>query len=324
MIRKDSQAGAALLSILLIVATLSVAAVVATRAIATQTTIQKLSSRRTLANWAARSAEAAALASVSDLINGSRLPAMGDNDGRSQAFALPVAGGQVILELREQAPCLNLNTLASGDPETQRRSTAAFKTLFQDLGIPERDAARLIAVIADWIDADEIERLDGAESSYYLSQPLGFRAANQLMQSFSELDALPGFTRELREAMSEFTCILPGTEAAPINLNALTTESAPVLRAATQGALSMAEARRFIESRPATGWASLQDVRKYATGQPDLENALSGLPLAVQGRYFIGEGDARFDAGDWSFQFILSADSASSPVIVWRAFGGVS
>lgn len=324
MIPKNSQTGAALLSILLIVAALSVAAVVATRAITNQTTIQKLSSRRTIANWAARSAEAAALASVSDLINGSRLPASADTASRAQTFVLPVDGGQVVLELREQPPCLNLNALGSGDPDGLYRNAAAFHTLFEDLGVPERDAARLIATLADWIDPDDAERPDGAESNVYLTQSPGFRAANQSLQSASELGALAGFTPQLRKAMADFTCAVPGTEAAPLNLNAFTPDSARVLRAATLGALSQAEARRFIEARPVTGWSSLQDVRDFASGQPDLEAALSGLPLSVQGQYFIGAGEARFDAGSWSFRFILSAGPDQSPAIIWRTFGDVS
>ena len=68
MIPQSKQAGAALLSILLIVATLSVAALMATEAIARQTDLQKLSARRTSALWAARSAEAAALAGVTKVL----------------------------------------------------------------------------------------------------------------------------------------------------------------------------------------------------------------------------------------------------------------
>lgn len=321
MIPASKQAGAALLSILLIVATLSVAALIATGAIARQTSIQKLGARRMVASWAARSAEAAALSSAHDLVQVSRLPPSGDGDGRAQTVALPVDGGQVILTLQEQAPCFNLNTLADPDPVLRQRSAAVLTLLLEELGVRGNDAEALIATLADWVDADTVESPSGAEDPYYLSLQDGFRAASQPLRSRQELAALPGFAADLRAALALHTCVLPGYEPAPLNLNALDPGAAPLLRAVTQGALSMAEARRFIEARPATGWSTLQAVRDHAAGRPALEQALAGLPLTVQGTYFTGDGDVQLDAGNWQFRFLLRADHTAAARVVWRTFG---
>ena len=173
MIPQSKQAGAALLSILLIVATLSVAALMATEAIARQTDLQKLSARRTAALWAARSAEAAALAGAADLVAASRLPAGSGDTGREQTLVLPVESGQIILTLRELPPCLNLNALANSDETTRAPQAAAFAVLLEDIGVPRSDAAALAATLGDWIDADQIPQpdRDGRRPVAFLDQP---------------------------------------------------------------------------------------------------------------------------------------------------------
>ncbi|WP_291072226.1 type II secretion system minor pseudopilin GspK [Hyphomonas sp.] len=321
MIPASRQAGAALLSILLIVATLSVAAVMATGAIARQTAIQKLGARRAVAAWAARSAEAAALASASDLVSASRLPPTGDGADRAQTVALPVEGGQVVLTMQEQRPCFNLNTLGDPDPLVREQRSAQLTLLLEELGVRGNEADALIATLADWIDTDTVESPAGAEDTTYLSREDGFRVANQPLRSLKELAALPGFTADLRTALAAHTCAAPGTDMAPLNLNAFTAADAPLVHAVTQGTLSLAEARRFIDARPATGWASLEAVQTYAASRPALEQALTGLPLTVRGEYFVGRGDVQLDAGSWPFRFILRAGTAAPARIVWHTFG---
>ncbi|MEQ9505759.1 MAG: type II secretion system minor pseudopilin GspK [Hyphomonas sp.] len=324
MIPDNKQAGAALLSILLIVATLSIAALMATEAIARQTELQKLGARRAIAAWAARSAEAAALASVNDLVGASRLPATGESEDRTHVVALPLDGGQIILSLKELPPCFNLNTLGHPDEAVRDRQAAILALLLEDLGAPRSDTSSLIAMVSDWIDGDSDTRPGGAEDAFYLARQNGYRAANQPLQSLAELEALPGFTPQLRAAIAGSVCVIPSTEPLELNLNALTLESAPLLRATTHGVLSLTETRRFIESRPASGWNSIEDVRAYAARRGALEDALSDLPMAVQGSHFIADGTAALDTGSWGFDFLLRANATNPPEIVWRSMGGVT
>ncbi len=322
MIPGSKQAGAALLSILLIVATLSVAALMAVEAIARQTELQKLSSRRTLAAWAARSAEAMALSSTTELIKSSGIPANGDISERAHTLVLPIDGGQIRLTLHELPPCLNLNALGDPDEDGSTAVTTALVVLLEDIGISRSEATRLLAILADWIDADSAERRGGAEDYFYLSQDVGFRSGNQPLIGFHELAPLPGFTPELRKVMSAGTCILPDPNQPALNVNALSFETAHVLRAATKGSISIAQARRFIEARPASGWRSVQQVLDYASGMDSMGQDFAQLPISVQGTFFTGEGSVALDAGEWSFRFLLDASAAGAPKIVWRSFGG--
>jgi general secretion pathway protein K len=318
----SKEAGAALLSILLIVATLSVAAVMATGVIARQTELQKLSVRRTNALWAARSAEAVALASAASLAAASRLPAA--ETEAAQTLALPLDGGQIVLTLSPLQPCFNLNSLGNEDPALRAQSLQNLEILLSDIGVPDSEAERISEMLADWIDADPVPLPLGGEDAVYLARTNGFRAANQPLLSPAELAALPGFTPELRRALEAFTCTLGDTDAARLNMNALTAETAPVLRAATGGRLSMANARRLIEDRPATGWADIQAVRTSAANLPGAGEALAGLPLDVRSDHFTGTGSVTLDAGSWRFRFLLQAGDGAPPVVRWRTFGGAA
>ncbi len=321
MIPATKQAGAALLSILLIVATLSVAALMAVEAISRQTELQKLSSRRTLATWASRSAEALALSSANELVAASRLPADGNLADRAQTMVLPIGGGQIQLTLSELPPCLNLNALGNSEGDAGTAISDALNILLEDAGVRSNEAAGLVATLADWIDRDSAMRAGGAEDAAYLSREDGFRTGNQPLGSFHELAPLSGFTPELRRAISSGTCLLPNRKQPALNANALSYASAPVLRAASKGSISLTQARRFIEARPATGWASVQQVRDYALGAGSMGPDFAQLPFSVQGTLFQGEGRARLDSGEWTFRFLLDADSDGAAKIVWRTFG---
>lgn len=97
--------------------------------------------------------------------------------------------------------------------------------------------------------------------------------------------------------------------------------TAPVLRAATAGALSAAEARRLIESRPGKGWNDVQALRNSLAGKPQIEAALADVPLALRGSFFLGEGAIMLDASSWRFRFMMHAGTAHGPSIIWREFG---
>ena len=321
MIHRHGESGAALLSVLLIVSTLSIAALIATSTIARQTELQKFASRRSAASWAARSAESVVLASAVDLVQASRLPAGTSSEDRVQSAAIPMAGGQIIIHLRELGPCLNLNALADPDAASQTRHIAELNVLLDDIGVSDSDALRLIDALADWVDADAIKRPNGNEDGDYLAKADGFRAANQPLKSLAELAAIPGFSPELRAAIDTFACVTPSTKSMALNVNALSQESIPALRAFTLGQLSPTEARRFIDSRPSAGWANTSDVIEEILKSPVLKSAFEGVPLAVTATYFKADGQVLLDEASWHFRFMLAVENGQAPKVIWRSFG---
>lgn len=321
MMKPHPERGAALLSILFIVAALAVAALIATTAIARQTDLAKAASRRSDATWAAYSAEALALSAVgelSSLTNGQLTPL---TSGISEPVVIPVRGGVVSLEVTDASNCFNINALGSPDEGAATLARLAWVSLLSDIDIPATDANSLANALADWLDADTETRQGGAEDGYYLTLQPAYRAANQPMDSPRELASVMGYTPALREALAPLICARAETQMTPLNINTLHPEQAALLRAAYSEALTLAAAARILENRPETGWPSvdqfeaLPDIRTIQEGQKRTD------ALSTTSNIYLAEGQTVLDGGSWPFAFLISASSGAAPSVVWRRMG---
>lgn len=321
MTKPDPQRGAALLSVLLIVAALAVAALIATTAIARQTDLAKAASRRSDATWAAYSAEALALSAVQELSGMTSGQLTSTTVGLGETAIIPVRGGIVSLEINESENCFNINALGNPDEGAATLARLAWATLLQELDIPATDANYLANALADWLDADSNTRQGGAEDGYYLTLQPAYRAANQLMDSPRELASVMGYTKELREALAPLTCARPETKMTRLNINTLRPDQAALLRATYSEALTLASSMRILENRPQSGWSGvdqfelLPDIRTIPVGQKRTES------LSITSSHYLAEGKATLDGGSWPFSFIIAAQNGATPRTVWRRMG---
>lgn len=69
---------------------------------------------------------------------------------------------------------LNLNLLKNAAGDIDERGQERLLRVFTSLGLEE---ARAVAIL-DWLDADDIQRLDGAENDYYQGLPQPYPCAN--------------------------------------------------------------------------------------------------------------------------------------------------
>jgi type II secretory pathway component PulK len=91
---------------------------------------------------------------------------------------------------------LNLNALIALDPSGEVLA-AALNTIAQLTNNPLL-TSEVIDAIVDWLDADDDPRTNGAESSYYLTNPAGgYRAKNGPLNSLDELLLVKGVTPRL-------------------------------------------------------------------------------------------------------------------------------
>jgi len=107
----------------------------------------------------------------------------------------------------------NLNTLLrkDGTPDPD-----AVKVLRRLLELSEVEP-RWSSLIIDWMDPNGQPEADGGEDSLYLSQAPPHRTGNLLLTSVSELEQLPGFTREMYLKLLPHVTALP-PEAQKINV----------------------------------------------------------------------------------------------------------
>lgn len=321
MTRTHDQKGAALLSILMIVAALSIAALIAVSAIARQTDLSKAASRRADAGWAVYSAEAVALSAISTLQTQDAGNSLAMRLSLGERQTVPVQGGIVSLSVSDATNCFNVNALAGPEESAARMARVGWARLLQDLGLSASEANDLTDALTDWIDADSTPRTGGAEDGYYLTLSPAYRAANQRMDSPRELAAVRGYTGALREALTPLACALRQPSVSHLNINTLTPQQAPLLRALYSDAIGLAAAARILANRPQEGWANVEafealpDIRAIPPGQKrtDMIGTTSNLYLV--------EGFVSLDAGLWPFSFMIRSDGGQPARIIWRRMG---
>lgn len=85
---------------------------------------------------------------------------------------------------------ININSLSEGN-------RIIMNNLLVNYGLSVDEADSIIDSILDWKDADELHRLNGAESDYYMSLPDSYRSKNSNFSTAEELLMVKGITPEI-------------------------------------------------------------------------------------------------------------------------------
>ncbi len=253
-----NEAGAALLTVLILVAIMGALAAITFDRLRLATLLAGNAAAREASHGDAELAEQIALLRIGDLLAaGTPAPRWLD-----RAITLPLPGGPARVGVRDGSTCFNLNSLASGvapDALVSRPlGIEQFATLLRSTGIGETEARRIAAATADWIDSDNVPAPGGTEDETYAQAATPYRTANTLFAETSEWRAVAGVTPDLYTRLRPLLCALPVAELSPINVNAIAPAQAPLLLTLLPAqAISLDQARRIIAERPAAGWRDL-------------------------------------------------------------------
>lgn len=261
----QSERGAALLAVLLLVAVMASLSAVA---------LEKMTlAARTAGNAAALEqarafalgAESYAVLRISDLMKLSpdRTTLRGGWHGNPIRIPLPTGTATAIVV--DGGNCFNLNSVvqtpalaAPGAPPTfvaSSRGMSQFAGLLRVMGTPSNEAEQIAASLTDWIDTDSSPGAAGAEDSAYAGLPVPYSPPNRLVVDPSELRAVAGVTPAIYAAVKPWLCALPVATPSPINVNTLMPDQAPLLAMLLPGQLGLDDARNLLARRPADGWA---------------------------------------------------------------------
>ncbi|MCP1471059.1 general secretion pathway protein K [Sphingobium sp. OAS761] len=275
--RKHDESGAALLTVLLLVAVMAVVASTALERVALATRMTGNGGAMDQARAYADAGTEIARLRIGDLVasNPARITLKGGWMNAPQA--IPVPGGTAIARVTDAGNCFNLNSVVSGDSEAALKvrpaGVAQFQALLQALGVDARAAQGAAASLADWIDSDGVPQPGGGEDESYARLAHPYRTANRMMVDPSELRAVQGVTPAIYDLARPWICALPVTDLSPININTLLPDQAPLFAMLLPGQLSVAQARQLLAQRPEDGYGST--VRFWALP------ALAGLsPMA--------------------------------------------
>ena len=270
--------GAALLTVLLLVAVMATVAATVLDRVGLATRLAGNARGAAQAQAWLGTAELIAMTRIEDLLAAQpkRVTLAGNWLGVPRSIDLP-DGLRVRAVIGDGGNCFNLNALAqlfdkkvlAPRPEGQLEFTA----LMSAVGIEPARARRIAAAATDYIDDDDAPSRDGVEAGGYPPDAL---PANRAMTDRSELRAVPGVSAEDYARLERWLCALPVIGKSPINLNTLRPEEAPLLVMLAQGKIEPARARAILAQRPAGGYGSVDEFFNAP--------ALASLPVAGAAR----------------------------------------
>ncbi|MDT7535696.1 type II secretion system minor pseudopilin GspK [Sphingobium sp. SA2] len=322
--RKPNERGAALLTVLLLVAVMSVVAATALERVALATRMTGNGGAIDQARAYADAGTQIARMRIGDLVaaNPARITLAGGWMGTPQS--IPVPGGIATARVTDGGNCFNLNSVVTGESEASLKvrpiGVSQFQALLQALGVDARQAQGAAAGLADWIDSDSVAQPGGAEDETYAQAPRPYRAANRLMVDASELRAVNGITPAIYDLARPWVCALPVTDLSPININTLLPTQAPLFAMLLPGQLSVAQARQLLAQRPPDGYGST--VQFWA--MPSLSGLSPMTEVAEQVKLTTGffEVDVSVNVGGTQLVERALIDARENPAtIVRRSWG---
>ncbi len=183
--------------------------------------------------------------------------------------ALPIDAeavqGEIYGKIEDLQGRFNINNLLDANGEIDQPSFEQYERLLAALALD----IRLAGITADWLDADQTERIpDGAEDPLYSGLTPAYRTANQRITTITELAALDGMDRASFEILSPHVTALP--ERTPINVN---TATLPVLQSLGTN-ITESDAEGLISLREDGGFVDYAGVFAPIV-EPGLQNWIS-------------------------------------------------
>lgn len=261
----SGQRGAALLTVLILVAVIAVLAATALEKLRLATRLGGNAVAIEQARGFAYAAEALAMIRIGGLLQQAqgRVSLLGGWSDRP--FALPLGGmaggGSAVARGTDGGNCFNLNGLAqnlTGQPGVligNGVEVAHFAKLMRLLGIPAQVAEQVATATSDWIDSDENPQGSGAEDALYLARDPPYRTGGAMMADVSEFRMVNGVTPEIYAQMRPWICTLPETKPTMVNINTLAPEQAPLVAMAQVDTISPGAIAQALLRRPPQGYA---------------------------------------------------------------------
>jgi general secretion pathway protein K len=313
--KRRGEEGAALLTVLLLVAVMSALAVGVLDDI--RFGLKRTANAETVgqAQWYALGAEAVARARLARLaaLDPSRTPA-GDWNGRWLLY--PIDNGVLRARMTDAGACFNLNSVVQGASEQWGRRELGlmqFVALLRALDISRRDAEQLAETLADWIDSDGNRTVLGGEDDAYVRAAPPYRTSGTLLSEVSELRAIRGFTPELYTRIRSFVCALPTADLSPINVNLLDKDRAVLLTMLMDGELDARAAADLIDSRPTDGWQTVEEFWSNPRLREHLPSDAALDQVSLRTRFFGLQAEVDF-AGSEAVMTSLFEQAPAGPV----------
>jgi len=226
------------------------------------------------------------------------------------AIKLPVTpfeGGTIKGFITDQQQYCNLNNLMQSSAVTSSDADFLKRLLTAVGGTPDA-----VESLIDWIDADaDVTYPSGAESLYYLAQPLPYRAGNQPLTETGNLSRIQGFSEEAVAKLKQFCTVLP--ESTPVNINT----ASPELLALMLPERSAFEIQSIVETRNLRPFDQLSEIGKLLDNN---KIVLSESQFSVGSHYFMVTSQTQFGKSIIRAEALLKRDGGGWPQLLWKRY----
>ncbi len=318
--RRADEKGAALLTVLLLVAVMSIIAVGVLDDIRFGVRRTANATGQGQAQLYALGAEELARVRIARLtrLDPGRTTLKGDWNGRD--FTFPIENGVMTGRISDATGCFNLNSVAEGRGDRLVRRELGVRQLvilLGALGIPEGRGQTLADNLADWIDSDDIG-MGGAEDQDYARAAPAYRTGGAILAEVSELRAVRGFTPDVYDRLRPFVCAQPTTDLSPINVNTLGPDRSALITMVTLGAIPPEAGSRLLAGRPADGWDSLQTFWNDPVLVDRVPEDAARDQVALRTRFFSLDADVTFAGSTATLNALLEVDPSGSVKLAAR------
>lgn len=257
------QEGAALLIVLLLVATLSFIALSISDLMLIASSRSVNSRVRAELLWRLFAAEALSRKAIETAAATEGFRFAADNPFFQTPQDVPMDDGGALLSFRDGSLCFNLNSLGADDQgEGGGAARLELSRVVDAAGAEEVNPELVASVVQDWIDEDSFQEPSGAEDGHYAGLPTPYRTAGAPLADVTELRAMSGIDAAAYFALRDYACALPTRNPSAINVNMLKPVHAPLLAGLVGGEMSLADAEEIIRDRPPGGYNSAEDFWK--------------------------------------------------------------
>ena len=287
--KKRGEDGAALLTVLLLVAVMSVIAAVMLDRIAIATRLAANGQSLGQARLYSVAAETLAMGQIKQLADADPSRTTNQSGWVGREFTLPFENGLARGRVTDGGNCFNLNSVVSGEAGSYRvrqSGVQQFASLMRSLEIDANAAQTIAGSLTDWVDSDQFEQPGGAEDSYYTRLDVPYRTPDRLVTDVTELRAIKGVTPDIYRKLRPWVCALPEAVLSPVNINTLTVDQAPLVTMLAPQVLTDERVKRVLAGRAPSGFSGTFAFWQALLPNPDtLPGDITQQPQA-RTRYF--------------------------------------
>lgn len=318
----DRQRGAALLIVLLLVATLSFVALSATEKTSVSAARAYNERARSENLWRAFGAETLAVAAIRSAMEIAPEKLSRDDPWVLEPLIVPIDDSIMKIYFADATTCFNLNSLSGAQGLGSEPATKSeFVFLVRNLGLGDFEGQRIADVITDWIDEDNSRQVQGAEDNYYTALPSPYRSGGQSMASVTELRALNGLTSEIYNALRPFLCAQNQSSPSPLNVNMLVPAHAPLLAAILGGNITPSQAGDLIAAMPPGGYSTVEDFLAPAVTIGVDPATIDAGRLTVTSQYLTARAEIIYDTAILELTSTIELGSEGAVRVIGRRIG---